>query len=204
MNATITWSVTKMGAYPEYMGEQDVVIDVYWSCNGVETIDNVVYKSQEFGVVKLTFNNTSFIPYNQLTPQIVLDWVFSAIGDVEKSNVEKAVQQLIDIQVTPPVINPPLPWVITITQQPFSAPAIVGSNITFTVQAISGDTFTYQWQKDSTNIPNATTNTYTIQNVAESDAGDYTVYLESSQTSITSNPAKLTVTTGSFPQGAPN
>lgn len=204
MSATITWSVTKMGAYPQYMGEQDVVIDVYWNCSGVETIDNVNYKSQEFGVVKLTFNNSSFIPYNQLTPSIVLDWVFTAIGDVEKSNVEKAVQQLIDVQVTPPIITPPLPWVITITQQPFSTYALVGSNVTFTVEAVSGDTFTYQWQKDSVNIPNATTNIYTIQNVAESDAGDYSVYLESSQTNVTSNTAKLTVTTGSFPQGAPN
>lgn len=201
MSATITWSVTKMGAYPEYMGEQDVVIDVYWKCNGVETIDTVTYKSQEFGVVKLTFDNSSFIPYSQLTQATVLDWVFNAIGDVEKSNVEKAVQQRIDVQVTPPVITPPLPWVITITQQPFSTYALVGSNVTFTVEAVSGDTFTYQWQKDSVNIPSATTNTYTIQNVAESDAGDYSVYLESSQTNVTSNTAKLTVVTGSIIQG---
>jgi disulfide bond formation protein DsbB len=63
-----------------------------------------------------------------------------------------------------------------ITLQPQSQSVFVGSNITFTTTA-SGNGLTYQWRKGGVNIPGATSNSYTINNVITSDAGSYDVVI---------------------------
>jgi hypothetical protein len=52
---------------------------------------------------------TSFVPYNQLTEQTVLGWIWA--NGVDQAATEAAVQQQINNQRNPPVITPPLPWI---------------------------------------------------------------------------------------------
>jgi hypothetical protein len=68
----------------------------------------------------------------------------------------------------------------TITQQPVSATNNTGGAQVFTVQASSaGQTLTYQWLKNSTNLVNganisgATNNTLTVSALTYRDAGNY-------------------------------
>jgi hypothetical protein len=51
---------------------------------------------------------TSFIPYQDLTLDIVLGWIWA--NGVDKAATEAAVQTQIDNLINPPVITPPLPW----------------------------------------------------------------------------------------------
>ncbi|MEI6165752.1 MAG: immunoglobulin domain-containing protein [bacterium] len=80
-------------------------------------------------------------------------------------------------------------------------PAVSVSNRTVTfgqstnfMAAVTGDSpFTYQWQKNGTNVVSATNVTYTISGAALSDAGSYAVMVASPYGSATSLVATLTV-----------
>ena len=81
-----------------------------------------------------------------------------------------------------------------ITAQPVSITRCEGSNATFTVSTISTATPAYQWFKDGVLIPSANASSYTLNNIALSDSGNYTVVVsdEFAHTS-TSSIAKLTI-----------
>ena len=81
-----------------------------------------------------------------------------------------------------------------ITGQPVSLTLVVpGQTSTFTVTA-TGDSLMYQWQKDGSNITTgATSATYTIAAVAESDEGEYRCVVTNAANSVTSSGASLTV-----------
>jgi hypothetical protein len=51
---------------------------------------------------------TTFIPYQDLTLDIVLGWIWA--NGVDKAATEAAVQTQIDNQINPPIITPTLPW----------------------------------------------------------------------------------------------
>ena len=85
-------------------------------------------------------------------------------------------------------MNPP-----TITVQPVSLELVVpGQRATFTVTA-TGDNLMYQWQKNGRNIAGATSATYTIEVVAESDTGMYRCVVSNGAGPVTSTAANLTV-----------
>ena len=102
---TITWSVTAMDCYPQKDEHADVVFTVHWECNGVDGVySGRVYSS--CAVFEPTRN--AFIPYEDLTQDIVLGWIWA--NGVDQAATEAAVQQQIFNQINPPVITPPLPW----------------------------------------------------------------------------------------------
>lgn len=82
----------------------------------------------------------------------------------------------------------------TITQQPSSLGVAPGSSVTFTVAASGSGTLSYRWQKDGTTIAGATSTSYAIASVAETDAADYTCVVSNAYGSVTSDAATLVVT----------
>jgi glucose/arabinose dehydrogenase len=81
-----------------------------------------------------------------------------------------------------------------ITTQPQSISVAEGSPASFTVTASGSQPLSYQWRKNTINISGATSSTYTIPSVTTSDAGNYSVIVNNSAGSATSNDAVLTVT----------
>lgn len=196
MSATITWRVGTLECYPTYDQNKDVVFTVHWDCVGSETVNNITYNGRVYGATGVTFHSGSeFTPYDQLTQDQVLGWVWDSMGTDQKNNYEISVQTQINNQINPPIVILPLPWTPpVITQQPQNVSVLSGSPVTFTVVASGPSTLSYQWTKDGTNIVDATNSTYTIENVQDSDAGNYTVIVfgNNGQT-VTSNPATLTI-----------
>jgi hypothetical protein len=86
------------------------------------------------------------------------------------------------------VIFPP-----TITTQPTNVSVLQGSNATFAVQATGLAPLSYQWRLNGTNIPAASTNSYTVINAQPGAAGTYTVLITNLHGSVMSSPATLTV-----------
>lgn len=96
-----------MDAYPMYDGQTDVVFTVHWNLTGIEDS----YIGYVYGTVGLTLNpDESFTPYNDLTENQVIDWVKQALGEESVASYEAAVAEQIDIQINPPIVTPPLPW----------------------------------------------------------------------------------------------
>ena len=89
---------------------------------------------------------------------------------------------------------PTMLWMVpTITQQPQSQSVVAGTNVAFSVMATGTPSLYFQWRKDGTNLPGATSTIYSIINVQGSDAGNYTVLVTNPVGGATSFNANLTV-----------
>jgi hypothetical protein len=104
MSATFTWSVTAMDCYPQADGQTDVVFTVHWTLSGTDG----TYNGSVYSTCSVPAPEGTFTPYDQLTQEQVLGWIWA--NGVDKQSAEAAVQQQIDNQINPPVVTPPLPW----------------------------------------------------------------------------------------------
>ena len=88
---------------------------------------------------------------------------------------------------------------VTIIAQPRSTSVLPGTNVTFSVTALSPLPVTYQWQFNGANLVNggsvsgATTTNLSLTNVQLAHNGAYTVVATDAIHSVTSQPAALTV-----------
>ena len=105
MSATINWVIEWMNCKPTEGSLTDVVVTAGWRCNGVQdTYTSTVYGSCAFPMPE----DGQFTPYADLTQEQVLGWCYA--NGVDQAATEAAIQQSIDNQINPPVIQPPLPW----------------------------------------------------------------------------------------------
>lgn len=104
MTATINWTVTAMNCYPQADNQTDVVFTVHWTCAGTQD----TYSASVYSTCAVPAPEGTFTPYDQLTQDQVLGWVWA--NGVDKDATEASVQQQIDNQINPPVVTPPLPW----------------------------------------------------------------------------------------------
>jgi hypothetical protein len=102
---TFTWSVTKINCISNQNGNANVVKDVYVVCTGVDG----EHTFSITGCYGLEYNEDSFIPYNELTEEQVLGWVWDS-GCINKEAIESAIDQKIQEIIDPPIVSLPLPW----------------------------------------------------------------------------------------------
>ncbi|MEY2878427.1 MAG: hypothetical protein RLZZ15_807, partial [Verrucomicrobiota bacterium] len=81
----------------------------------------------------------------------------------------------------------------SISAQPQSQTTAVSQRVTLTVTATGNPAPTYQWFKNGVAIANATAASFTIDRVALTDAGNYTVAVTNSQGTVNSAAATLNV-----------
>lgn len=119
MAVTLSYNINSLQSYTTYDQYTDVVIRVDWSCVGTgigqvgpQSGSTVSYSYPN--MTQLTLNTGSwihnnFIPYSQLTKQIVMDWVFVEIGN-QKDAIDNYVTTQTQQLVNPTIVNLPLPW----------------------------------------------------------------------------------------------
>jgi hypothetical protein len=82
----------------------------------------------------------------------------------------------------------------SITTEPVSQTVDVGQTATFTVVATGPAPLTYQWQKNTANIPGATSTNYTTPATTAADSGEqFRVIVSNTAGSVTSTAASLAV-----------
>jgi glucose/arabinose dehydrogenase len=87
----------------------------------------------------------------------------------------------------------------SIITQPGNTQVSVGQTATFTVSA-TGPSLSYQWRRNNTDIPGATSATYSLSNAQLSDSGAvFRVFIQNSSGSVLSDPAGLTVVSAQPP-----
>lgn len=107
MATTYTWTIKQM--FTLQTPDPDYVVNVLWTLTGVDGQytasigGNTMFDSNQSG---------TFIPYQDLTPEIVIGWVQNNLGEQGIANYEANVQGQINSMITPPVSpeNTPLPW----------------------------------------------------------------------------------------------
>ena len=119
-----SWEIVKLECNPQKNNLTNVVSVIHWKRNLTETVDNITYKSSDFGVCNLYFTETEnfisdnditnslefedFIPYDELTKEKIEYWLsiqlsVKIIDDYLLKNIEN--------QKNPPLVSLPLPWV---------------------------------------------------------------------------------------------
>ena len=103
----MNWIIEWMKTTPSTATPPEFVIECGWRCSATEgEFSGTVYSTCSFTQAAET--DGTFTPYADLTQDQVLGWVWGS--GVDKDATEAAVQQQIDNQKNPPVIQPPLPW----------------------------------------------------------------------------------------------
>lgn len=91
----------------------------------------------------------------------------------------------------------------SIVEDPDIQNVVSSATASFSVSATGADPLSYQWQFDTVDIVGATSATYSIASVAESDAGEYRCVVTNANGSATSATATLTVLDLSAPLPRP-
>lgn len=87
-----------------------------------------------------------------------------------------------------------LPVAAAISVQPTPQTVTMPASASFSVTG-TGTNLTYQWKKNGTDIPGATSATYTLATTTDTDAGQYSVVVTGTCGQVTSNQVALTVNT---------
>jgi len=101
------WGISQLDVAPEIEGRPAVVCTVHWHINANEG----ELLGYAYGATQLEFKeDATFIPFDQLTFQQVVNWVQETLGPEEVDKLFEALHTQIDNQKAPAIINPPLPW----------------------------------------------------------------------------------------------
>ena len=102
------WYINQMSCVPQDGELVDFVITLDWSRFAKETINEKEYQAMVYGSQSFSKDDvTNFIPYEELTYEIVCGWLNSSL-DVEALDLNLDAQ--IENQVNPPIVVLPLPF----------------------------------------------------------------------------------------------
>lgn len=110
MTISTLWKIDSLECRIEVDGYSDVVYNVHWKLYAMEGDQSVSIP----GVTQVTFNpydpGYQFIPYDQLTEEIVISWTQAAIGQGQVTEMEAQVTAMLEAILNPVVEVKPLPW----------------------------------------------------------------------------------------------
>jgi hypothetical protein len=106
MTVSYLWNCTRVDVYPVEDENPDVVYKVHWNLLGASNEDLMPsgqpYQASSVGTQMLdTSTITEFIPFEDLTNEIVTAWVITAMGPEEVEAVELGIFNMIEEQVNP-------------------------------------------------------------------------------------------------------
>jgi hypothetical protein len=104
----ITWQIDSMQCKVQEGDLSDVVIVAHWRCNGEQVEGDKTYSASIYSTCSLPAPEGSFTPFQDLTQDQVLGWIWA--NGVDKSATEAAVNAQIQSAAHPTVISPKLPW----------------------------------------------------------------------------------------------
>jgi hypothetical protein len=106
------WSFGPLESYPTASGHTDVVFLVHYQMTATTGSDEMgYYESRIINVVPLTLTTGSvFIPYQDLTLEIVQGWVESTLGPQEVEAIYTGLADDINNQINPRTVALPAPW----------------------------------------------------------------------------------------------
>lgn len=105
---TYTWQFPALEVYKQQGNETNVVYNVHWRY--IATTGS--YVTDAYGMIGLDpYNSGSpFIPFNQLTEEIVTDWVVDEMGQDKLNELQQILDDKISGMISPPTELLPPPW----------------------------------------------------------------------------------------------
>lgn len=115
MSNTYTWTVTNLIGYPVLDGDTDVVTNTFYTVTADDGEGHTA-SIQATQVIPLP-KDRPFIPYNDLTNDIVVGWIQTELGPEGVASIETNLNAQIEINLNPPPSPQvlPLPWSSTVS-----------------------------------------------------------------------------------------
>ena len=98
MEVTYDWNCKTVDVHPQEEGQTDVVYNVHWNVTGVEGEYSVTNIGTQ--IVPLSDSST-FIPFEDLTNEIVVEWTKEAMGEETVASIETSIANQIQDLITP-------------------------------------------------------------------------------------------------------
>ena len=107
---TYEYNCRNVEAYIDLVGNSDVVYNVFWIITGrsdeLDPDGNLSYLATLSGNQPLTTSDiTNFIPFEDLTNEIVVGWTQTAMGPVKMATFESNIAEQIELLINPVSIN---------------------------------------------------------------------------------------------------
>jgi len=103
------WIINQMDCVPQDGDLTDFVVTVHWNRNATEVVNEKEYFASVYGSQSFSKDDVAnFIPYEQLTYEIVCGWLDDSI---DVAALDLNLDQQIENQVNPPIVVLPLPFV---------------------------------------------------------------------------------------------
>lgn len=123
MSNTYTWTATNLIGYPQYEGQTDVITTVFYT---VVADDGAGHTANIQSIQQTPLDPlVPFIPYPDLTNDIVIGWVQDDLGESGIASIYACLDAQIENQINPPLTPQsfPLPWAPAVPPAPdLSAP----------------------------------------------------------------------------------
>lgn len=120
MSVTYTWKITGLKARDEG-GHTNAVVQTYWQKVGTDENGNQGTFSGATPFSAADVPAGQFIPYEDLTEEIVLGWIQSVVVGGYEEHVNGQIQKQIDAAVNP-IVDPGLPWAPAPAPEPTPTP----------------------------------------------------------------------------------
>jgi hypothetical protein len=108
---TYEWQIEQLESYPTRDGFKNVVCSIFWRCNAQEDS----FSATSYGSVGVELNkDDAFIPYADLTNDMVVNWVQQTLGEDKIAEIKLSLAETIDAKKTPKSVVGPPPWLPTL------------------------------------------------------------------------------------------
>jgi hypothetical protein len=105
MANTYTWDCKTVDVYPEHDSHSDVVYNVHWRLNAVsdqQDAEGNDYSASSYGTHSVNADDIeNFVPFADLTNDLVSGWVIDGIGEDEVASMKESLDNNIADQINP-------------------------------------------------------------------------------------------------------
>jgi hypothetical protein len=106
----MNWEVSSLDCKVSEDGLSDVVYCAHWRCSATEVDGDKTYSASVYSTCSVPGPNpASFVPFDQLTQDEVLGWIWA--NGVDKAATEAAVEAQLELQKHPVTVSLAPPWV---------------------------------------------------------------------------------------------
>ena len=110
---TYDWNCKTVDVVLQEEGLTDVVYNVHWIVTGTSD----TYSSTSIGTQTVTLDeSTPFIPFADLTNDIVVGWTKAAMGEEQVASIESGIADAIEKEINPVTATMQLPGQVNITK----------------------------------------------------------------------------------------
>lgn len=105
MANTYTWDCKTVDTYPTHDSHSDVVYNVHWRLNAVsdqQDAEGNDYSASSYGTHSVNADDIeNFVPFADLTNDLVSGWVIDGIGEDEVASMKESLDNNIADQINP-------------------------------------------------------------------------------------------------------